>query len=220
MTTLNTANDNRLVLAVTGGIATGKTTVCGMLEELGAPLIDFDLLARVVVEPGKPAYEQIVAFFGKQVLQEDGTIDRKKLSDIVFKDMEKRKRLEAFTHPQIGVEFVNRVNEIAAADPNAIIQVAVPLLIEAKMQHLFHKILLVYTCRQTQIERLILRDGVTEEEASRILDAQLPIDEKVGFADFVINNEKGLEETRKQVEDLWKELEKIQIERGAGDSPS
>ena len=208
MTTLLRGNDNRLLLGVTGGIATGKTTVANMLEELGAPIIDFDVLARVVVEPGKPAYEQIVAFFGEQVLQEDGTIDRKKLSDIVFKDMEKRKKLEGFTHPQIGVEFFNRVNEIAAADPNAIIQVAVPLLIEVNLQHLFHKILLVYTSRKTQIERLILRDGITEEEANRILDAQLPIDEKVAFADFVINNEKGLEETRKQVEDLWKKLNK------------
>jgi dephospho-CoA kinase len=206
-------NDNRLLLGVTGGIATGKSTVSKMLEELGAPIIDFDVLAREVVEPGKPAYEQIVAFFGEQVLQEDRTIDRKKLSDVVFKDMEKRKKLESFTHPQIGVEFLNRVNEITAADPNAVIQVAVPLLIEVNMGHLFHKILLVYTPRETQIERLVLRDKISEEEAARILDAQLPIDEKIGFADFVINNEKGLGDTRKQVEDLWKKLTKIQQEK-------
>ncbi len=206
-------DDNRLLLGVTGGIATGKSTVSKMLEELGAPIIDFDVLAREVVEPGKPAYEQIKAFFGHQVLAEDGTIDRKKLSDIVFKDMEKRKKLESFTHPQIGVEFLQKVMEITASDPNAIIQVAVPLLIEVNLTHLFHKILLVYTPRETQIERLMERDGISEEEAGRILDAQLPIDEKVGFADFVINNEKGLEETRKQVEALWRKLKKLQQEK-------
>jgi dephospho-CoA kinase len=209
-------NDNRLLLGVTGGIATGKSTVSKMLEELGAPIIDFDVLAREVVEPGKPAYEQIKAYFGEQVLQEDGTIDRKKLSDVVFQDMEKRKKLESFTHPQIGLEFLNQVNEFTAADPNAIIQVAVPLLIEVNMPYLFHKILLVYTPRETQIERLVLRDGISEEEAGRILDAQLPIDDKVGFADFVINNEKGLDETRRQVEEVWDELHKIQAERRAG----
>jgi dephospho-CoA kinase len=206
-------NDNRLLLGVTGGIATGKSTVSEMLEELGAPIVDFDVLAREVVEPGKPAYEQIVAFFGEQVLEEDGTIDRKKLSDIVFKDMEKRKKLESFTHPQIGVEFFNQVTKIAASDPNAIIQVAVPLLIEVNLQHLFHKILLVYTPRETQIERLVDRDGISEEEAGRILDAQLPIDEKLGYADFVIKNEETLAETKKQVEELWETLKRIQGER-------
>jgi dephospho-CoA kinase len=208
-------DDNRILLGVTGGIATGKSTVSKMLRELGSPLIDFDVLAREVVEPGKPAYEQIKAFFGEQVLAEDGTLDRKKLSDIVFRDMEKRKKLEGFTHPQIGAEFLKLVMEITASDPNAIIQVAVPLLIEVNLTHLFHKILLVYTPRETQIRRLVLRDGISEDEAGRILDAQLPIDEKIGFADFVINNEKGLEETRRQVEDLWKELRRLQAERRA-----
>jgi dephospho-CoA kinase len=206
-------DDRRILLGVTGGIATGKSTVSKMLQELGSPIIDFDVLAREVVEPGKPAYEQIKAFFGEQVLAQDGTLDRKKLSDIVFRDMEKRKKLESFTHPQIGAEFLKQVMEITASDPNAIIQVAVPLLIEVNLTHLFHKILLVYTPRETQIERLVLRDGIRREEAERILDAQLPIDEKIGFADFVINNEKGLEETRKQVEEVWKELRRLQAER-------
>ena len=152
-------NDNRLLLGVTGGIATGKTTVANMLQELGAPIIDFDVIARLVVEPDKPAWKEIVAFFGEQILLEDRTIDRKKLSDTVFRDIEKRKKLESFTHPQIAVEFLKQVGEITAADPNAIIQVVVPLLIELNMQYMFHKLLLVYTPRETQIERLVLRDG-------------------------------------------------------------
>ncbi|MGD2126706.1 MAG: dephospho-CoA kinase [Desulfobacteraceae bacterium] len=205
--------DNRLLLGVTGGIATGKTTVAKMLEEMGAPMIDFDIIARQVVEAGKPAWKEIVDYFGKQVLQEDGRLDRKKLSDIVFKDIEKRKKLESFTHPRISEEFVKQVTEIATMDPNAIIQVDIPLLIELNLQYTFHKVLLVYIPEEMQIERLMKRDGITREAAANILKAQFPIDEKVGYADFVIHNEGSVEETRRQVEEVWKELKRIQKER-------
>ncbi len=199
-----------LLLGVTGGIASGKTTVANMLRELGAPIIDFDLIARLVVEPGKPAWKEIVEYFGKQVLKKDNSLDRKKVSKIVFRDMEKRKKLEGFTHPRIHEEFVKQVDEIAKKDPNAIIQVAIPLLIELNLQYMFHKTLVVYIPQEKQIERLIERDGISEDEARNILKAQLPIDEKVGYADFVINNEKSLEETKRQVEDLWQTLKRLQ----------
>jgi dephospho-CoA kinase len=202
--------NTRLLLAVTGGIATGKSTVSGMLEALGAPLIDFDLLARQVVEPGKPAWKEIVDYFGRQVLQEDETIDRKKLSNVVFGDMEKRKKLESFTHPRIFEEFQKRVEEIATAAPDPVIQVGIPLLIELNLQYRFHKLLLVYTPREVQIERLMKRDGIGREAAENILKAQVPIDEKVGFADFVIHNEGTLEETRRQVEVVWDKLKNEQ----------
>jgi dephospho-CoA kinase len=205
--------DNRLLLGVTGGIASGKTVVANMLEEMGAPIIDFDMISRQVVEPGKQAWKEIIDYFGKQILFEDDTLDRKKLSDIVFNDMVKRKKLESFIHPQIGVEFTKQVNEISASDPNAIIQVVVPLLIELNMGYIFHKLLLIYVPEETQIERLTLRDGISKENAANIISSQLPIDEKVGYADFVINNDKSLDETRKQVEDFWKTLKKIQSQR-------
>jgi len=205
--------DNRLLLGVTGGIASGKTAVADMLKEMGASIIDFDVLAREVVEPEKPAWKQIVAYFGEQILLEDGNLDRAKLSGIVFNDLEKRKKLEGFTHPQIAVEFVKQTEEITARDPNAIIQVVIPLLIELNLQYMFHKLLLVYTPREIQIERLALRDGISKEEAANILLAQLPIDEKRGYADFVINNEKSLEETRKEAEKLWETLKDIQSNR-------
>ncbi|MBW1819519.1 MAG: dephospho-CoA kinase, partial [Deltaproteobacteria bacterium] len=105
--------DGRMLVGVTGGIGSGKTTVADMLEELGAPIVDFDLIARLVVEPGKPAWKEIVDYFGKQVLQKDDTLDRKKLSNIVFRDLEKRKKLESFTHPAIGEEFLRQVKEIS-----------------------------------------------------------------------------------------------------------
>lgn len=203
--------DNRLLLGVTGGIATGKTVVSKMLEEMGAPIIDFDIIARQVVEPEKPAWQEIVAYFGEQVLQEDRNLDRKKLSDIVFQDLEKRKKLEEFTHPRISEEFVRQVNEITNRNPDAIIQVVIPLLIELNLQYRFHKILVVYAPKEMQIERLMKRDGITREVAANILKAQLPIDEKIGYADFVIHNEGSLEETKKQVEGLWESLKKIQI---------
>jgi dephospho-CoA kinase len=187
-----------------------------MLAELGAYTIDFDVLAREVVEPGRPAWKEIVEFFGRQVLNEDETINRKKLSDIVFRDLEKRKKLESFTHPRIHQEFVKRIKEITASDPNAIIQAVIPLLIELNLQYIFHKIILVHIPYEKQVERLMARDGITREQAQNILNAQLPIDEKIGYADFVIHNEGSLEQTRRQVEELWKELQSIQ-ERGHKD---
>jgi dephospho-CoA kinase len=205
--------DHRLLLGVTGGRATGKSTVVRMLKELGAPVIDFDLLARKVVEPEEPAWRDIVAYFGTQILLEDRNLDRKKLSEIVFGDLEKRKKLEGFTHPRIQMEFIQQLNEIVAKDPEAIIQVDVPLLIESNMSYLFHKILVVSTTAETQVKRLMEREGISREEAATLLKAQLPIEEKVGYADFIIDNNGSLEETRKQVENLWKVLRTIQNEK-------
>jgi dephospho-CoA kinase len=206
-------NDRRILLGVTGGIASGKSTVARMLEELGAPIIDFDLLSRVVVEPGKPAWQDIVSFFGEQVLLPDQTLDRKKLSEIVFRDMEKRKKLEGFTHPRIHGEFVRLVKEHTARNPAVIIQVVIPLLIEVNLQYLFHKLLLVYIPQETQILRLMERDGISREMAQSILAAQLPIDEKRAYADYIIDNSGSLEETKKQVQEVWEKLKDFQKSR-------
>ena len=202
--------DNRILLGVTGGIASGKTAVARMLEELGAPIIDFDVLSRVVVEPGKPAWEEIVAYFGEQVLQPDKALDRKKLSEIVFRDFEKRKKLESFIHPRIHDEFVRLVKDLTAKDPAVIIQVDIPLLIESNLQYLFHKILLVYIPKEMQVDRLMKRDQITREMATNILNSQLPIEEKRGYADFIVDNSGSLEQTRKQVEAIWQKLKEIQ----------
>jgi len=202
--------DNRLLLGVTGGIATGKSTVVRMFQEKGARLCDFDVLAKAVVEPDKPAWKDIVAYFGEQVLLEDRSLDRKKLGDIVFRDTEKRKKLEGFIHPRMTEGFIAEVNSYAAADPNAIILVDVPLMIELNLQYMFHKLLVVYTPEDVQIRRLIERDGITREEAVARLKAQLPIEEKVGYADFVIDNQGSPRETQKQVDELWETLKRMQ----------
>jgi dephospho-CoA kinase len=197
-----------LIVGVTGGIASGKSTVSKMLEALGAPIIDYDVIAREIVEPGEPAWKDIVGYFGVQVIGADRRIDRKKLSHIVFRDEEKRKKLESFTHPRIIEIAAQQADKIAEKNPNAVIQEVIPLLFEAKLQHLVHKVILVYIPREAQIERLMKRDGISWEAAESILKAQLPIDGKLGYADFVIHNEGTLEETRRQVERVWEEIKK------------
>ncbi|MFC1533404.1 dephospho-CoA kinase [Thermodesulfobacteriota bacterium] len=199
-----------LLLGVTGGIASGKSTVANLLKAMGAPNIDFDILARQVVEPEKPAWQDIVNLFGKEILYDDGNIDRKRLSSIVFRDPEKRRKLEEFTHPRIYREFLKQVDEIASKDTEAIIQAVIPLLIEVGMQDLFHKIIVVHIPREKQIERLMERDGISKVESIDILNAQMHIDEKVRWADFVIRNENSIEKTIMQVEDLWKKLRELQ----------
>lgn len=206
--------DNRLLVAVTGGIASGKSVVSGMLEEMGAPLIDLDDLAREVVEPGREAWKEIVEFFGREILQKDNRIDRKKLSDVVFRDPEKRKQLERFTHPRILEEMRGRADKIASGNPDAIIQFGFPLLFELNLQGWFHKVLLVYTRREIQIRRLMERESIGSEAAEKILAAQLPIDEKLAYADYVIYNEGSLSETKGQVEKVWRQLKEEQRKRG------
>lgn len=205
--------DNRLLLGVTGGIATGKTTVSNMLLELGAPVIDFDRLSRVVVEPGKPAWKDIVDYFGRQVLQKDETLDRKKLSDIVFRDMEKRKKLESFTHPRIGEEFSRLLEYYAGRDPDAIIQTVIPLLIETNMHPVFDHLLMVYTPEEVQIERLVTRDNITREMAVNMVRSQMPVEDKKGYCDLLVDNSGSLDETRSQVESIWKKLQELRDER-------
>jgi dephospho-CoA kinase len=202
-----------LLLGVTGGIASGKSTVARMLEKLGAPMIDFDVLSRVVVEPGKPAWKEIVSYFGEQILREDRTVNRRALSEIVFRDPEKRKKLESFTHPRIHQEFARRVKQIARADPEAIIQGVVPLLIEAKLQSLFHKLILVYIPEEMQIRRLMEREPISRETALQILKSQLAIEEKRKYADYIVDNSGPLEETRRQVEEVWIQLKKLREEK-------
>lgn len=197
-----------ILLGVTGGVASGKTTVAYMFAKLGVPFIDFDLLSRIVMEPNKPAWKDILVYFGEEILLEDKSIDRKKLARIVFQDPEKRKKLESFVHPRIFEEFIKKIKELLTIQRNLIIQVIVPLLLEANLQHFFHKILLVYIPPELQIERLMKRDQIPRELAIKVLKAQWPIDKKKRYADFLIDNSGSLAETEKQVKEIWKILQK------------
>jgi len=210
-------NARSLLIGVTGGIATGKSVVAAMLEELGAPLIDFDLLARRVVEPERPAWRDIVAYFGEQAIKRDRTLDREWVAEIVFADREKRRMLESFTHPRIREEFVAEVRLIRREDPNAIIQAVVPLLIESDLQSVFDHVVVVYTPPDVQIQRLVDRDGLDREAAEARLRAQIPIDDKIEHADSVIDNSGSLENTSRQVEELWQRLCVLRVEKARDD---
>lgn len=202
-----------LLVGLTGGIATGKTAVASMLSELGAPLVDFDVLARRVVEPDRPAWRDIVAYFGEQVLADDRTLDRARLGEIVFADASKRKKLESFTHPRISELFVAEVRRIREDDPEAVIQVAVPLLIEANMQSMFDHLVVVFAPEEVQVERVMRRDGIAREDAEARLRAQMPIADKLDYADSIIDNSGSLEDTRRQVKDLWARLQTLRAGR-------
>ena len=199
-----------LVVALTGGIASGKSTVAGILKELGCHVIDYDKISRSVVEPGKPAWHDIVHWFGREVLLPDETLNRPALGAIVFSDLEQRKKLESFIHPRIFEEKEKIFAEIARQDPSAIIIIDVPLLYEVKLDSHFSKVILAYAPSEVQLQRLMARDGFSQEEAQSRLDAQMKIDDKVSRADFVIHNEGGLEETREQVENLYRELQSLE----------
>lgn len=211
--------DRRLLVGITGGIATGKSTVVGMLRQKGAKVIDFDLLAREVVRPKMPAWQDIVSYFGKQILNEDKTINRKKLKEIVFKDLEKKKKLESFTHPRIHQRFREELEAITKADPDAIILADIPLLIEQNLQYIFHKVVVVYAPLDIQLKRLMERDGIEREAALDIISSQLPVEEKKGYADYVIDNSGSLSSTQRQVDLLWEKLKAVQA-KGASKGPS
>ncbi len=209
-------NPRRLLLGVTGSIATGKSTVARMLEVMGAPMIDFDVLSREVMEPGNPAYRDVVSYFGEQVLSEDKTLDREKLKEIVFRDKEKRTKLESFTHPRMFEAYLKRVEKLSQGEKPVIIQVVGALLIEAHLQTLFDLLLMVYAPEEVQLKRLMERDGISKELAMNIIKSQMPVEEKKGYCDLIVDNSGSLEETRRQVKVIWRKLQKIQKERLEG----
>jgi len=190
-----------MILGLTGGIATGKSTVTGMLRERGIPVIDADQIARDVVEPGKPAYEAIVAHFGREILLADGQIDRKKLGEIVFSDESERQKLNAIVHPEVR-RVMREEAEAAEKNGASIVFMDIPLLFESKLQHMVDKIVVVYAPAHMQLARMMERDEMQEEQAQKRLRAQLPIDQKKAEADFLIDNSRSREEAERQVEEM------------------
>ncbi len=195
-----------LLVGLTGGIASGKSVVAAMLEEMGARSIDFDALARRVVAPDEPAWRDIVEHFGDQVLDQDRALDRRRLGEIVFADDAERAVLERLTHPRIRDEFVRDVRAIDDREPGSIIVAVVPLLVESNMQSMFDHVIVVFAPSSLQLDRLMRRDGLSRDAADARLAAQLPIEEKLSVADTVIDNSGSLEHTRRQVEELWARL--------------
>ena len=192
------------LIGLTGGIATGKSTVAGMLAERGATVIDADELARRVVEPGQPAYTAVVERFGSEVVNPDGTLNRGRLGAVVFADPSARRDLERITHSRIG-ELMQRGIADAIAHDAPVAVVDIPLLYEATRDDMFEGVLLVYAPRADQLRRMVSRDGFSEAEATARLDAQLPIEAKRDLATWVIDNSGDLRDTERQVAAWWGE---------------
>jgi len=194
-----------LVVGVTGGIGSGKSTVAAMFERLGAVVIDADRVVHELQAPGQPLFEAIVSAFGREVVGHDGRIDRRTLGARVFADPEIRARLEAITHPAIIAECEERIRQ-SAASGTAICLLDAALLIESGRHSRFDAIILVEACEAVQLDRLMARMGLPREEAMQRIRSQMPWAEKRRHADFVIRNDGSLEETERQVREVWKRL--------------
>lgn len=195
-----------LNVGLTGGIACGKSTVAKMLVDCGAHLIDFDLLAHKVQEPGKPAWQKVVDCFGEKILLPDRKIDRVKLGNIVFADQNKIRQLNQIVHPFVYQEWGERLEKIGRKDNHAIVLSDVPLLFEGKKQNLFDLTLLILVEPEDQIRRLMARNHISREEAQKRLNSQMPIGEKKELADMVVDNTGSMAETGKLVKKIWREL--------------
>jgi dephospho-CoA kinase len=193
------------LIGLTGGIASGKSTVATILKQLGAAVINADELSREVVQPGKGAWKEIVETFGANVLQSDKTLDRKKLRTVVFDNPEARKKLEAIIHPKVRALAEEKIRELAAAG-RSIIVYEVPLLFEGQLHHWLRPVILVACDINTQRQRLRDRDQLTNTEAQQHIDAQMSLEEKRKLADYVIENNGNIEELKRQVKSVLESI--------------
>lgn len=193
-------------IGLTGGIASGKSTVARILEEMGCPLISLDLISRDILRKGTPGYREVLAHFGQAVIGTDGEIDRKALGALIFHDPAQRKELEAITHPLILAGMERAIAGLEEAG-HRIVLVEVPLLIEAGMTDEFDEIWLVYVDEAVQMKRLQTRDLLDQAGARARLQAQLPLEAKKPYADEVIVNTGEISDLKGQLERLWRELQ-------------
>jgi dephospho-CoA kinase len=194
-----------MVLGITGGIASGKTTVAQAFQALGAVVVSADVLAREIVRPGTKALQQIAEYFGCQVLREDGTLNRQLMADMVFDDDQARMALNGITHPAIAALARTRLREAEQGGAALVIYDA-PLLFEVGADRQVDKVLVVKVDAEVQLARLMARDGINRQQALARIAAQMPQEEKVARADFVIDNSGTAKETQVQVRSLMERL--------------
>ncbi|WP_318508067.1 dephospho-CoA kinase [Bacillus sp. T3] len=187
-----------VIIGLTGGIASGKSTVSMMLKELNIPVIDADEEARLAVEKGEKAYLEIVAYFGEEILLADGSIDRLKLGSIIFPNEDKRAILNSIVHPAVRENMLRKKEQYLIAGYEFIV-LDIPLLFESKLTHMVEKVIVVYVDEQTQLARLMERNGFSEEEAMARIASQLPLKDKLTLADAVIDNNGSIDDTKKQL---------------------
>lgn len=198
--------ENFAIIGLTGGIASGKSLVAERLVELGAALVDADLLARQVVAPGEPALEDIRRAFGDAVIEPDGALKRAALAEIIFHDPLARRKLEAITHPRIAQALMSRAAELRRAGHTWMIYDAA-LLVENKAQTWLNGLIVVAVDPDTQLERLMARDHLSPAQARARIDAQMPLAEKLKVADYIIDNNGTRPQTLEQVDELYRQIE-------------
>ncbi|HLR74527.1 MAG TPA: dephospho-CoA kinase [Virgibacillus sp.] len=190
-----------LIIGLTGGIASGKSTVSSMFNDFNIPVIDADQIARDVVRPGEEAYEKIIAQFGSNIVRPDRTLDRKKLGSIVFADNKRRQQLNNIVHPAIRQKMLQQRDEYVRDGKSSVV-LDIPLLFESKLMHYVDKIIVVYVDENIQLKRLIDRDKLTDQEAKQRINSQLPLKEKVEQADATIDNNGTIKQTAAQLKEI------------------
>ncbi|WP_372677269.1 dephospho-CoA kinase [Desulfosarcina sp.] len=200
-----------IIAGLTGGIASGKSTISRFLSAAGARVVDADKIAREVVEPGTPGYDAILAFFGRTIILPDGNIDRKRLGEIIFNDPDKKARLDAIVHPLVVERSAEMIAQITAETPNAVVIMDVPLLIEAGMARDLEEVIVVYVPETLQLERLMNRDGIDEPAAMARIRSQMPIEEKRKRATLVIDNSGTPDDSRRAALAVFQHLKQRSI---------
>jgi dephospho-CoA kinase len=197
---------NMLKIGLTGGIATGKSYVLEILRELGCEVLDADYVAHEVIERGQPAYQEIIDHFGEAIVGPDGRIDRAKLGVIVFNDRSEREKLNSIVHPKVFQYQARWFEEVMRKNPSAIAVVDAALMIETGSYRRFDKLIVVYCAPELQLERLMKRSNLRREDALARISAQMPSAEKLKYADYSIDTSNGFEDTRRQVEAIYRNL--------------
>lgn len=195
-----------VVAGLTGGIATGKSTVAKIFEDAGAIIIDADKIARDAVEKGRPAYHEIVKQFGREVLLPDGEINRGYLADIIFNDSDKKQALNRIVHPFVLQAMAEKLEQLEKDRPDAVVILDVPLLIESGMHKDMSDVIVVYAPEHVQIQRLMARNDISETDALSRIRSQMPIEEKKNLASVLIDNSDTKERTRERTLEVYKYL--------------
>jgi dephospho-CoA kinase len=206
-------SDSVIAFGLTGGVASGKSTVARYFQDLGAHIIDADRIGHEAIEPGRAAYREIINHFGKEILDPNGCIDRKKLGPMVFAEPHQLRALNAIVHPRI----IARTEELAAKhqrqNPQAVVMVDAALIFESRIGGSLNKVIVAWCRPEQQVERLMAKAGVSREEAERRIQAQMPVEEKRRRADYLIDCSGSMEETRRQAAAIYVELRRIVEDR-------
>ena len=195
-----------IVVGLTGGIASGKSTVSKIFEQCGATIIDADLIARQVVAPGLPAWEEIRSRFGDQIIKNDRSLDRLRLGELVFREPKLRRQLEAIIHPRVQAHIDDQIRSLRRSKPEAVVVLDVPLLLETDMDQGLAEIIVVFTPPAIQRQRLMQRDGYSEQEAQARIDAQMSMEQKQHLATITIDNSGERAATERQTISIYNQL--------------